>query len=220
MLEKNKELYTECAKCGLPLESNNQGALDIMYNGGYGDFVDNYDGEELFFRLCHKHSHQFAYWLNNEKALTKYHGHAHNGSEKGFWYGHIGWDQYTWLSHLNMFLMHFVFDGFKFARLNFVRNVKNRINWCREDINDSSSPILWKTVFRNLFFLSNVYKGFFVGKYRKLLRRRFLKAKALYRSKKSLSGELWDKAVKGEFSDSEKALLINIGSVLKEQEEE
>ena len=220
MLEKNKELYTECAKCGLPLESNNQGALDIMYNGGYGDFVDNYDGEELFFRLCHKHSHQFAYWLNNEKALTKYHGHAHNGSEKGFWYGHIGWDQYTWLSHLNMFLMHFVFDGFKFARVNFVRNVKDRINWCRENINDSSSTILWKTVFRNLFFLSNVYKGFFVGIYRKLRRRRFLKAKNFYRSEKSLYSELQDNARNNSFNERELDFIKVLGLHLAIQEEE
>ena len=49
--------YTQCAKCAEPLEPNNQGALDISYNGGYGDFVDNYDGETLFFRLCHKHAH-------------------------------------------------------------------------------------------------------------------------------------------------------------------
>lgn len=219
-MENTDKRYIECAKCALPLQTQNEGTLDIIYNGGYGDFVDNYDNENLFFRLCHKHAHQLAYWLNNENALTKYHGHAHSGSEKGFWYGHIGWDQYTWLSHLNMFLMHLVFDGFKFARKNFVENVKDRINWCRKDINDSSSPIVWKTVFQNLFFVKNVYKGFFVGIYRKIYRRRFLKAKKLYRSGKSFYSELWEKQRENSFTERELFFIKTLGVELAKFEEE
>ena len=37
---------------------NNENALDIILQGGYGDFVD-YFGDEAppYFRLCHKHAH-------------------------------------------------------------------------------------------------------------------------------------------------------------------
>ncbi len=216
---KNK-LHTECAKCSEKLEPNNQGALDITYDGGYGDFVDNYDGELLFLRLCHKHAHQFAYWVNNESAITKWHGHAHNGSEKGFWYGHIGWDQYTWLSHLNMFLMHLVQDGFRFARLNFVRNIKDRINWCREDINDSSTKILWGSFFIKLFFLKTRYKGFFYSLYLKIVRARHQRVKKIYRKHYSLHSELFDGVKNSSIPQDTLDLIKRMGLALKEMEEE
>lgn len=213
--------YTQCAKCAEPLEPNNQGALDISYNGGYGDFVDNYDGETLFFRLCHKHAHQFTNWLGNPSAIHPSAGHSHNGAEKGFWYGHIGWDQKTWLAHLRTFTWWlFKTRSFKKAWSELVYSVKSHITWTRSNINDSSTPVVWSQFFFKLFFLDNAYAGTVTALKRKLTVWKHQKAKKIYRKYKSLYSEIWESAIYGKLTESEKSLIKDIGEALKQQEEE
>ena len=64
----------------LPMAPNNEGGLDLTATGGYGDFTDSFDSEVNTFRLCHKHSHRFANWLNNPEVLHMYYGHSHAGT--------------------------------------------------------------------------------------------------------------------------------------------
>lgn len=214
----------KCAVKGCGWEKsqpNNEGALDVQLFGGYGDFIDPYDEEPPYFTLCHKHAHKFANWLNNPEILHPTSGHSHNGAENGFWYGHIGWDQKTWLSHL------LTFTWWLFKRRSprkawyaLKRSIQGHITWTRKDINDSSTPIVWKDFFFKLFFLSNAYAGTVNRWQRTYKTKQFNKAKAIYRSQTSLYNEVWQKAIQGELSDSEKNLLIDIGAALKQQEEE
>lgn len=212
--------YTQCAKCAEPLEPNNQGALDISYNGGYGDFVDNYDGETLFFRLCHKHAHQFTNWLGNPSAIHPSAGHSHNGAEKGFWYGHIGWDQKTWLSYVNGFFYHWIKKSFRSAVSYVKHHFKSHKQWTRQDINDSSSPVVLSSFFFSLFFLTNAYKGK-VNKLKRLYNaKKILLAESIYRDSTSLYSEIWTKSVNGKLSESEISLIKDLGEAFTSLEEE
>lgn len=124
-------------------EPNNENALDLITQGGYGDFYDYFDEKPVYFRLCHKHAHQFANWINDDNILPRY-AHAHNKQEIGYWYGHLG-ESRTWLAYI----LTFFFFLYKDRSL---KSAKNRISnkwyshkmWNREDINDKSTPVIKK----------------------------------------------------------------------------
>lgn len=215
-----KKLYYQCAKCGIDMAANNQGGLDLTVSGGYGDFTDSYREEVPTFRLCHRHAHKFANWLNNQEVLGMYWGHSHAGYEPGFWYGHPSWEQQTWLSHLVLFFHSFWKLGWKSAKFYFVEGIRSHINWSRVDINDRDSKFLWGRFIARLFFLDNHSKGFFYGIYRKLKGKLYDFCKKYYRSQTSLYSEIWHKALNDGFSESEKAYLKDLGLALAQAEEE
>ena len=68
------KLYSQCAvtKCSRPMQPNNEGGLDLTASGGYGDFTDSFGEDINTFRLCHRHAHKFANWLNNPEVLGMY----------------------------------------------------------------------------------------------------------------------------------------------------
>tara|TARA_Y100000385_G_scaffold85253_1_gene87485 strand:- start:2064 stop:2780 length:717 start_codon:yes stop_codon:yes gene_type:complete len=201
-------------------DTNNEGALDLITQGGYGDFIDLFDRKPAYFRLCHKHSHQFARWLNNDAVLLTHDGHAHNGSEPGFWHGHIGWDQKTWTSYVTGFFYHWIKQGFRSA-VSFVKgHFKSHKQWTRKDINDSSTPVVLSSFFFKLFFLTNAYKGK-VNLLRHLYNAKKIKlAKSIYRDSTSLYSEIWTNSVTGKLSESERALIVDLGKAFTSLEEE
>lgn len=157
-------------------QPNGEGALDLIIEGGYADFTDTFGENPKYIRLCHKHAHKFASWLNNPDILHPFYGHSHNGSEPGFWYGHISWEQRTWLSHLNIFFVSlWKFKSIKVAKKYLVDQIKGHIRWSRKNINDSTTDIVWSELILNLFFLENAYKGIFYKIYR-YIRRKFKKS--------------------------------------------
>jgi len=124
-------------------QANNENALDLITQGGYGDFYDYFDEAPVYFRLCHKHAHQFANWINDDNILPRY-NHAHAKNEIGYWYGHLG-ETRTWLAYINTFF----FILFKDRSLkSAVRRIKvlwfSHKMWNRKDINDSSTPVIKK----------------------------------------------------------------------------
>jgi len=159
--EKHVELYSKCAvsSCGLPMEANGEGGLDLKVTGGYGDFCDDIFDKPMWFRLCHKHSHKFASFLNNPEILHPYYGHSHDGSEYGFWFGHISWEQRTWLSYINLFFNAWYKLGLKKAIYYIKKQIKEHVLWSKENINDASTPIIWNSLLFSLFFLTNYRKG-------------------------------------------------------------
>ena len=189
---------------------NDEGALDLITQGGYGDFTDYYDSDPVYFRLCHKHAHRFSSWLNNPSVLPRHNGHAHNGSEPGFWYGHIGWDQYTWLSYLNNFLFHLVKENIKVAVNVFKRQLQHHITWNRQNINDSSTPVVKKDFIFKLFFQNKAYKGFVNAKRRQInvMYRNWIKS--TYRNHISLHREIWQKVIHGKLSAKDLEIMAHI----------
>ena len=205
---------------GNPTIQTTEGALDLITQGGYGDFIDLFDRKPAYFRLCHKHSHQFARWLNNDAVLLTHDGHAHNGSEPGFWHGHIGWDQKTWTSYVTGFFYHWIKQGFRSA-VSFVKgHFKSHKQWTRKDINDSSTPVVLSSFFFKLFFLTNAYKGK-VNSLRHLYNAKKIKlAKSIYRDSTSLYSEIWTNSVTGKLSEAERALIVDLGKAFTSLEEE
>ena len=201
-------------------DTNNEGALDLITQCGYGDFIDLFDQKPAYFRLCHNLSQQFARWLNNDAVLLTHDGHAHNGSEPGFWNGHIGWDQKTWTSYDTGFFYHWIKQGFRSA-VSFVKgHFKSHKQWTRKDINDSSTPVVLSSFFFKLFFLTNAYKGK-VNLLRHLYNAKKIKlAKSIYRDSTSLYSEIWTNSVTGKLSESERALIVDLGKAFTSLEEE
>jgi len=201
------------------MQPNNEGGLDVRVSGGYGDFIDCYDGDIDTFRLCHKHSHQFANWLNNPEVLSMYWGHSHAGYEPGFWFGHPSWEQRTWLSYLNIFFHSWYKQGWKTAKYYLREQLRSHKNWSRVDINDHSTKVQWGKYIGQFFFLDNHSKGFFYGLVRKFQSKLFTLAKTYHRKHSSLYNEIWSKAINGELSESEKAYLKDLGLALKHYED-
>lgn len=201
-------------------EPNDEGALDLITQGGYGDFMDYIEEPPVYLRLCHKHAHKFASWLNNPNVLPRHSGHAHNGSEPGFWYGHIGWDQYTWLSYVNNFLYHLWKENLKFAINVIKRQLRHHLNWNRQDINDSSTPVIKKEFIYKLFFQTKAYKGF-VNLKRRSLKVNFSKwIEQKHRSKVSLDMEIYNLVMKGKLSDKDLQIMAMITDANRSQSEE
>lgn len=199
---------------------NDEGALDLITQGGYGDFTDYYDELPVYFRLCHKHAHQFSSWLNNTSVLPRHNGHAHNGSEPGFWYGHIGWDQYTWLSYLNNFFYHLRKENLKFAIGVFKRQLEHHITWNRQNINDSSTPVVKKDFIFKLFFLDKAYKGFINLKLRQATVMFHNWIEKTYRNRISLDREIWQKVLHGKLSDKDLEIMAHITDANRSKSEE
>ena len=224
MQNKKIDWTVQCAvsSCGWEKSMpNNEGALDVTLYGGYGDFIDPMDGHTPQLTLCHKHAHKFANWLNNPELLHPTNGHSHNGAENGFWYGHIGWDQKTWLAHLRTFTWWlFKQRSFKKAWSELVESIRSHITWTRSDINDSSTPVVLPQFFFQLFFLDNAFRGTVVQWKRKYISWKVSKAKKIYRAHKSFYSEMWESAVQGELTNPQKRLIIDIGKALEQQEEE
>ena len=65
-----------------------------------------------------------------------------------------------------------------------------------------------------------MYKRQVVQWKRKYISWKVSKAKKIYRSYKSFYSEMWESAVKGELTNSQKRLIIDIGKALEQQEEE
>jgi len=217
--EIQSKLYSQCAKCSRPMQPNNEGGLDLEVSGGYGDYIDSYDGVTTF-RLCHKHAHKFANWLGNSDALTMYWGHSHAGYEPGFWFGHPSWEQRTWLSYITIFFHSWYKLGWKKAKYYLVEQFRSHINWSRVNINDHKTPVQWGKFFFKLFFLDNNSKGFVVGLKRKFQSKLYNFSKNYYRSQTSLYSEIWYKALNDGFSESETAYLKDLGLALAKAEEE
>ena len=201
------------------MQPNNEGGLDVRVSGGYGDFIDCIDGDIDTFRLCHKHSHQFANWLNNPEVLSMYWGHSHAGYEPGFWFGHPSWEQRTWLSYLTIFFHSWYKQGWKTAKYYLREQLRSHKNWSRVDINDHSTKVQWGKYIGQFFFLDNHSKGFFYGLARKFQSKLFTLAKNYHRKHSSLYNEIWQKAINGELSESEKAYLKDLGLALKHYED-
>ncbi len=219
--EMQSKLYSKCAvtKCSRPMQPNAEGGLDLTATGGYGDFTDSIGEDELCtFRLCHKHAHKFANWLNNDDVLSMYWGHSHAGYEPGFWFGHASWEQRTWLSYITIFFHSWYKKGWKQAKYYLNAQLRSHKNWSRENINDSKTPIKWGTYISSFFFLTNASKGFFVGIKRKLQRKLFLFTKNYYRSHTSMYSEIWTRILEDDLSDAEKSLIKDIGMQLAYQE--
>lgn len=201
-------------------DTNNEGALDLITQGGYGDFIDLFDEKPAYFRLCHKHAHQFAAFLDNESVMHPYYGHAHNGKEPGFWFGHKGWEQRTWLSYLSVVSYYLRRHNIKTALGYFKAQVRSHITWSRQNINDSSTPVVWSSLFFSLFFLTNAYKGK-VNKLRHLYKSKKVElAKAIYRDSTSLYSEIWTNSVTGKLSEAERRLIVDLGQAFTSLEEE
>ena len=217
---KQDKLYFECAKCRRPMQANNEGGLDLQVSGGYGDFTDSLDEDIYTFRLCHRHAHRFANWLNNPEVLGMYWGHSHAGYEPGFWYGHPSWEQRTWLSYVTIFFHSWYKQGWKTAKFYLTEQWRSHKNWSRVDINDKNTPIQWSKFIGQLFFLDNHSKGFFYGLVRKFRSKLFDLAKNYHRKHSSLYNEVWQKAIEGKLTDSEKAYFMDLGNALRHYEEE
>ena len=199
---------------------NDEGALDLITQGGYGDFTDYYDEKPVYLRLCHKHAHKFASWLNNPNVLSRHNGHAHNGGEPGFWFGHIGWDQYTWLSYLNNFWFHIRKENFKYAIGVFKSQLQKHKDWNRQDINDKSTPIVKKDFFFDLFFLNKAYKGF-VNSIRIKAIIMFNKwIENTYRNKVSLHQEIYNKVITNKLSEKDLEIMLQITDAVRSKSEE
>ena len=215
-----EEHIDKCAVKGCKWESfaaNNEGALDLIVSSGYGDFTDNYDCKEPYFRLCHRHAHKFARWLNNDAILLTHNGHAHNGSEPGFWHGHIGWDQKTWTSYVAGFFYKLTKQGFRSAVSYVKHHFKSHKQWTRKDINDSNSPVVLSKFFYELFFLDNAYKGFVTKQIRKYKAARFQRAENAYRSNLTFESELFKKVANNKLTDRELKLIQAIAAGLEEE---
>lgn len=215
------KLYSQCAvtKCSRPMQPNNEGGLDLTASGGYGDFTDSFGEDINTFRLCHRHAHKFANWLNNPEVLGMYWGHSHAGYEPGFWFGHPSWEQRTWLSYVTIFFHSWYKQGWKTAKYYLREQLRSHKNWSRVDINDHSTKVQWGKYIGQFFFLDNHSKGFFVGLQRKLHSKLFTLAKNYHRKHSSLYNEIWQKAINGELSESEKAYLKDLGLALKHYED-
>lgn len=201
-------------------QPNNEGALDLITQGGYGDFTDYYDELPVYFRLCHKHAHKFASWLNNPKVLRTHSGHSHNGSEPGFWFGHIGWEQYTWMSYLNRFFFNLRKAGVKDAFKGLKNQFQSHKAWSRKNINDMDSPVVISKFLFKFFFLTNSYKGI-VYSTKNHLRwsfERWIEKK--HRNNVSLAQEVWNKVIKGELSKKELDLFATITKANSKSAEE
>ena len=46
-------------------QPNDEGALDLITQGGYGDFMDYIEDPPVYFKLCHYHGHKLASKVNN-----------------------------------------------------------------------------------------------------------------------------------------------------------
>lgn len=215
-----EEHVTKCAVKSCKWESfapNDEGALDLIVSSGYGDFTDNYDCKDPYFRLCHRHAHKFARWLNNDAILLTHNGHAHNGSEPGFWHGHIGWDQKTWTSYVAGFFYKLTKQGFRSAVSYVKHHFKSHKQWTRKDINDSDSPVVLSKFFYELFFLDNAYKGFVTKQIRKYKAARFQRAENAYRSNLTFESELFKKVANNKLTDRELKLIQAIAAGLEEE---
>lgn len=215
-----EEHVSKCAVKSCKWESfapNDEGALDLIVSSGYGDFTDNYDCKDPYFRLCHRHAHKFARWLNNDAILSSHNGHAHNGSEPGFYFGHIGWDQRTWLSYVTGFFYKLIKQGFRSAISYVKHHFKSHKQWTRKDINDSDSPVVLSKFFYQLFFLDNAYKGFVTKQIRKYKTARFQRAENTYRSELSLESELFKKVANNKLTDRESKMIQAIAQSLEEE---
>jgi len=222
--EYNFQIHCAVNKCQIEMAPNGEGGLDLTGTGGYGDFRDDYDGDIAIFRLCHKHAHKFTRWINNPEILHPVNGHSHSGSENGFWYGHVGWESKTWLSHLNLFFSTLYYQGFKTAVTESKWQIESNLRWARENINDNTTPINWKQVIVKLIFLDYASKGFTLSTYRKVSNafntKRFKLAEYYYRKDRTLYSEIWDKAFNDNLSVEDKNLIKALSSAFAQLEEE
>lgn len=145
-------------------QPNDEGALDLITQGGYGDFMDYIEDPPVYFKLCHYHGHKLASKVNNPAILSHY-GHAHSGREKGAWIGHIAWDNRSWLCYINTFFYYWYKKGFSDAIEEIKRKFNGHKQWSKIDINDHlrddgepKSKILWKK-FWKYFFLNGWSHG-------------------------------------------------------------
>tara|TARA_B100000287_G_scaffold150823_1_gene142641 strand:+ start:4768 stop:5436 length:669 start_codon:yes stop_codon:yes gene_type:complete len=222
-MPKNKiNHYSQCAvsSCKLPMDANGEGGLDLQATGGYGDFCDDYDGDVSTFRLCHRHSHKFANWLNNPELLHPFYGHSHSGSEKGFWYGHVGWETTTWLSHIHLFLYCLIKFGLKDAIYYSKRQITSNIQWARKDINDKDSGLNWPLFISRIFFLDYHSAGFFRTRLRRIRWAYLDWLKSAYRKHTSFYTDLTNKALREGFSDTELHVIKAVADAAREVEEE
>ena len=217
--EIQAKLYSQCAvkKCSRPMQPNAEGGLDLTVSGGYGDFIDSYDGEINTFRLCHRHSHKFAKFLNNSEVLPMYWGHSHNGSEPGFWYGHPSWEQQTWLSYVTIVLHSWYKQGWKSAKYFAKEQFRSHKTWSRVNINDKTTPVQWGKFFYRLFFLNNAHRGWFTRTNRYFKSKMYQFTYKYYRKHSSLYNELWKRVLENDLSHAEKALIIDLGASLADR---
>ena len=131
-------------------DTNNENALDIVLQGGYGDFYDYFDETPPYFRLCHKHAHKFADWINDDVVLSR-RAHYHSKREIGYWFGHVG-DSGTWLAYITTIFYYLRLDNLKTA-MREAKYLNSRTKmWCRENINDSSTPVNKRKYLGELLF--------------------------------------------------------------------
>lgn len=213
--------YYQCAikSCQTPMQANGDGGLDIQATGGYGDFCDDFDSSPTTFRLCHKHSHKFARWINNPDILHQVNGHSHSGSEKGFWYGHVGWETTTWLSYLNLFFTTLIQQGWSKAKSECKHQLETHLRWSKTELNNSDAKVDWIKFVGRIFFTDHSYAGsrFY---YRRIKWKYLDWLKKAYRKHNSLYTDLTTKAMREGLSDTEKHVIKAIASAITASEEE
>ena len=129
------------------------------------------------------------------------------------------WEQRTWLSYVTIFFHSWYKQGWKTAKYYLKEQLRSHKNWSRVDINDHSTKVQWGKYIGQFFFLDNHSKGFFYGLVRKFQSKLFTLAKNYHRKHSSLYNEIWQKAINGELSESEKAYLKDLGLALKHYED-
>ena len=94
------------------------------------------------------------------------------------------------------------------------------INWNRQDINDSSTPVIKKEFIYKLFFQTKAYKGF-VNLKRRSLKVNFSKwIEQKHRSKVSLDMEIYNLVMKGKLSDKDLQIMAMITDANRSKSEE
>ena len=211
-------LETKTDKCAIKKctwkseQPNNENALDLITQGGYGDFYDYFDERPVYFRLCHKHAHQFADWINDDEILPR-RNHYHSNKEKGYWVGHVGGNS-SLVAYITSFFYYLRKDNLKTAVRNFKFNTRELTTWNRTDINDKSTPLIKSQVLAELLFGN---RSFF--KYNKLTKWINKKAEQRFRTVTTFENEFFNKGWKGEFSPQMKDVIIALGKAYQQEEE-
>lgn len=94
MQNESSNKSTSCTRCGqlIPLLTdfapNTDKGLELVLSGGYGEFYDSIDGEQIV-NLCHDCAHAFCVFVGID--ATTFHSHK-NPTTHGGEYGqeHIG----------------------------------------------------------------------------------------------------------------------------------
>jgi hypothetical protein len=140
-------------KCKEPVVNNN-GALWLHMDGGYGDFVDIFLDEEEEQRtifLCHKHAHKFSNFLGNGKVLSGYRSTSHSIYSKNNFF-HNAWDSHTWGSYLSIFFITLFCERSIKATIEVMKEkYETHDRWTRYDINEKDSPRNWNEFWYRFF---------------------------------------------------------------------